>query len=145
MIDAPELKPCPFCGGRAYILCDPEPDTNGAFYYVKCTSCRAKGAEFYSVETCPIFYGQVRDAWNTRADLAKPKVKPLVWGDAERNGMTAQADCPSGRYYIADRGEYGWLWFRPNTAPSGGRCKDEQAAKAAAQADYEKRILGALE
>lgn len=81
----------------------------------------------------------------TRADLAKPKVKPLVWGRAERNGMTEQADCPNGRYYIAERGEYGWLWFRPNYPTSMGRASTMDAAKAAAQVDYERRILEALE
>ena len=67
---APELKPCPFCGGEASISKDHDPDGNGAFYAVKCRKCRAKSPEIYAVETCNIHFAQVRDAWNRRADLA---------------------------------------------------------------------------
>lgn len=63
------LKPCPFCGGRGHIAKDPDLN-HGDFYFVKCAKCRAKSTEFHANETCPIFYAQVRDAWNTRADLA---------------------------------------------------------------------------
>jgi len=66
---APELKPCPFCGKMASMSKDSDTDGYGAFYFIKCNSCRAKSPEFYAVEACPIFFTQVRDAWNTRADL----------------------------------------------------------------------------
>lgn len=83
---APELKPCPFCGGGASISKDHDPDGNGAFYAVKCHKCRAKSSEIYAVETCNIHFTQVRDAWNRRADLpptpaqimADQRVKALV-------------------------------------------------------------------
>jgi hypothetical protein len=65
---APELLPCPFCGGKGHIHKDPDTEL-GDFYCIKCSKCRAKSPEFYARETCPIFYGQVRDAWNTRAEL----------------------------------------------------------------------------
>jgi len=59
--------------------------------------------------------------------------------------MTLQADCPFGRYYIALRGEYGWMWWRPASGPSHmGIEASEESAKAAAKADYERRILDAL-
>lgn len=67
---APELKPCPFCGGNASISKDHDQDGGGAFYAVKCHKCRAKSSEIYAVETCNIHFTQVRDAWNRRADLA---------------------------------------------------------------------------
>lgn len=57
---------CPFCGGQASMSKSYDPDTSGAFHHIQCHKCRAKGGEFYAVETCPIFYGQVRDAWNAR-------------------------------------------------------------------------------
>ncbi|KKL06393.1 hypothetical protein LCGC14_2596490 [marine sediment metagenome] len=64
-----QLKPCPFCGGKGSMSKDYCPDGGGAFHFIQCSKCRAKGAEFYATETCPIFYGQVRDAWNRRAAL----------------------------------------------------------------------------
>lgn len=73
------------------------------------------------------------------------QVKPLVWGQAEKTGMNLQADCPFGRYYIALRGGYGWMWWRPASGPSHmGIERTENAAKAAAQADCEHRIYEAL-
>jgi hypothetical protein len=69
-MSAPELKPCPFCGAKGHIHKNPDPD-HGDFYCVKCSKCRAKSPEFHASETCPIFFGQVRDAWNTRAEAAE--------------------------------------------------------------------------
>jgi len=66
---APELKPCPFCGKMASMSKDSDTDGYGAFYLIRCNSCRAKSPEFYAIEACPIFFTQVRDAWNTRIDL----------------------------------------------------------------------------
>lgn len=62
-----DLLPCPFCGGKAHMASEHDADTGGKFYFIKCASCRAKGQESYARETCPIFFGQVRDAWNRRA------------------------------------------------------------------------------
>ena len=81
-LTAPELKPCPFCGGKGHLSKDPDPD-HGDFYCIKCSGCRSKSPEFHASETCPIFFGQVRDAWNTRADLCTSsptdeRVKALV-------------------------------------------------------------------
>lgn len=73
------------------------------------------------------------------------EVKPLSWGKAEEDGMNLQADCPFGRYYLALRGEYGWTWWRPSSGPAHmGIEPTEEAAEAAAQADYERRILSAI-
>ena len=94
-MSAPELKPCPFCGGKGHIHKDPDPD-HGDYYCVKCSKCRAKSPEFHASETCPIFFGQVRDAWNTRADLCDPtqeRVKGLVEA-AIKEGMRIAAFAP---------------------------------------------------
>lgn len=93
---APELKPCPFCGGNASISKDHDPDGSGAFYAVKCRKCRAKSPEIYAVETCDIHFAQVRDAWNRRADLAavqaaQVRVKPLVWEEDEHGNFRAKS------------------------------------------------------
>jgi hypothetical protein len=55
---------------------DYDPDGSGAFYAIKCRKCRAKSSELYAVEACPIFFGQVRDAWNTRSIAALPPAVP---------------------------------------------------------------------
>lgn len=69
MTDAPKLKPCPFCGGNAYMAKDICPDGYGVFRYVECRDCRSKsGSKYHSYgNDCPMFYVEVRDAWNTRA------------------------------------------------------------------------------
>lgn len=74
------------------------------------------------------------------------KIKPLRWGLTDTPNRDLQADCPFGRYYIAGAGEYGWKWWRPASGPPPmGLEPTAQAAKAAAQADFERRILEVLE
>ena len=86
---APELKPCPFCGGNASISKDHDPDGNGAFYAIKCRKCRAKSSEIYAVETCNIHFTQVRDAWNRRADLEpQPDPRDEVLNQAMKDAIT---------------------------------------------------------
>ena len=44
-----ELKPCPFCGGKAVIRNHNEMVGFGmsdTFYFVKCTACRMSGSKF---------------------------------------------------------------------------------------------------
>ena len=69
--------------------------------------------------------------------MTKPRVKPLVWDDWY-GGMTI-AKTPWGDYTISRD----WLIIFPSG--SVRRYKSEKAAKAAAQADYEARILSALD
>ena len=82
----------------------------------------------------------------TRADLTKPTVKPLEWDQ----GIVHWARPLPGMKYIACSSEGAtWVWWLE------GDCltrevqrsphESESAAKAAAQADYERRILSALE
>ena len=92
-----------------------------------------------------------RGQWNTsqindgveyiRADLARPKVKPLEW---EYHPAGTMASDKVGNCYVIDtrsRRPYFIKWpqgYAPNIETIG-------AAKAAAQADCERRILAALE
>lgn len=57
-----ELKPCPFCGGKAVFGC--EFGATRMHYYKRCTGCGAVGPSFPEDEG-----GEQRAeaAWNTRA------------------------------------------------------------------------------
>lgn len=59
------LKPCPFCGGRAVITAEPEAvvDTEGRRwgYTVVCNRCCATSGLTYSPD-------KAREAWNRRAE-----------------------------------------------------------------------------
>lgn len=70
-----DLKPCPFCGGKAAIGHEKDFDGFGEFYFVQCTEsgCRAKSGEKFTSEVCPIFMGEVRDLWNNRPHENKLK------------------------------------------------------------------------
>ena len=80
-----ELKPCPFCGGKAHVSRDHCPDEGGIFLFVKCHSCRSQSGEKYHSKgnDCPQTYAEVRDKWNTRAAptpsaaLELPEVKAV--------------------------------------------------------------------
>lgn len=79
--------------------------------------------------------------WNTRT---APKVKPLAWEvfDAE----TAWAHSPFGTYrYDAPKLTLSTQKNYVGDGLGNWRMGDFEAAKAAAQADYERRILSALE
>ena len=58
-----ELKPCPFCGGKAFISTDPEAvrDTQGRLwaFTVVCERCCATSGLGYSKE-------QISEHWNRR-------------------------------------------------------------------------------
>jgi RecJ-like exonuclease len=71
--EAPDLLPCPFCGGKGYVFRDHCPDGGGIFLSVRCHNCRAESGEKYCSQgnDCPQTYQEVRDAWNARADTAQ--------------------------------------------------------------------------
>ena len=82
--------------------------------------------------------------------LASPapavKVKPLIW--SPRNDTPQYevcADTPFGRYKIATKGQYGFGWCQPRQYSWSGFLPTLNEAKAAAQSDYEARILSAIE
>ncbi len=66
----PELKQCPFCGGAAMLVAP----TMGK-PYVCCDANFCTGPKPSADDAIA--------AWNRRADLCQPKVKPLVWGAPE--------------------------------------------------------------
>ena len=84
-----------------------------------------------------------------RADLARPKVKTLEWWQSDTGDWCA--DTLVGRYQVAEklRGQWwscssphGPVVKRPEWDASDFKSVEE--AKAAAQADYERRILAAI-
>lgn len=139
-----ELKPCPFCGAA-----DPEWLASHVVCDCGATSPRQDVDREYQADAM-----QALREWNRRADLAQPAhvlVKPLVWSD--RFGPNSEcsydhitADSALGLYRVEWKG---WKDFDPPTVCCGGAfigCYNTiQSAKSAAQADYEARILAALE
>jgi hypothetical protein len=82
---------------------------------------------------------------NAILELLKGAVKPLEWSKRnDPNEPCVAADCQWGRYKIVYRGEYGLGVYTPRSGPTMGYFENVEAAKAAAQADYEHRILAAL-
>ncbi len=57
-----ELKPCPFCGGDAFL------HESDEFWYVSCNHCINQTTHFYNGKDIVI------DRWNTRVDDAKLKL-----------------------------------------------------------------------
>lgn len=124
-----ELKPCPFCGSENVSAEGRSASMRGVPF---CHNCGADGPqnEVYA-----------KGDWNTRAE---PTVKPLVW--EEFDAWTAWADSPVGRYswdgekitlstqssYVGD-GAGNWL------------ITTFEAAKSAAQADFDRRVKECLE
>ena len=70
MTDAPELSPCPFCGGVGSIYRDYCHDGGGIFLSVRCNGCESKSPEQYFSHgnDCPQTYQEARGKWNTRTD-----------------------------------------------------------------------------
>lgn len=79
--------------------------------------------------------------------MDKPRVKPLEWRVDDSQNEYAQAQYSVDRYCIEHRlhaDDAFDLWIGPD-ATTATRFPTLEAAKAAAQADYEARILAALE
>ncbi len=85
-----------------------------------------------------------------RKDLAKPVVKPLEWVYSRAESEVGTYVIDSGLSSGVEGRWYAWA-HDPDESDSfyiwqyGVRVGSEEAAKAAAQADYEQRILSALE
>ena len=54
-----ELKPCPFCGGKARVICNPFAE--GDAYFITCVECDMLTGNFDSEAL-------VIEAWNARAE-----------------------------------------------------------------------------
>jgi len=136
MIDIPELKPCPFCGGTDIW---PTPHRNP--FGLVCGGCGSEGPPESYVDP-----DEAITAWNTRTP---PQIKPLVWVET-RHKSPDQLGIRSGaigiNYVIIS------ALMRDNSILSSGGSANIgpfhfdtiEAAKAAAQADYTRRILDAL-
>lgn len=64
-----ELKPCPFCGGRAAIYSSTKNiflDDTAAWCY--CTKCKSRGAEFEDTKNNGEFVIKAIEAWNRRVN-----------------------------------------------------------------------------
>ena len=149
MTQAPELKPCPFCGGDAEVIHIEEGENEGGSC-VCCTVCMASSnLEFGFKEN---FVGN----WNSRASAAPTddalRVKPLEWEWDTRDvgdfwsAKTAVGEYEAGRSddgyaFACCDGPVMWEWQPDEDA----RLLSIDDAKAAAQADYETRIRAALE
>ena len=134
-----ELKPCPFCGGRR--LSGARNET-GSMVTV-CDTCEAMGPSQVGTSLAAIC-----DAWNTRTP---PQVKPLVWADTDDYGQKSDdypwCECQTiiGDYAVGKHPDASfWAWYDPEDGPIGDSHACLSAAKAAAQADYTRRILDAL-
>ena len=155
MTNTPEtmaLAPCPFCGGEATVYSPtctasaPYDPGDRAFPEVQCLHCYASAKGENWDHACKTAIA----AWNRRADTrpAPAAVMALEWG-----AQGTWCDQPS---YHADSA-FGWLMIVDHTQHGNGfrvyppweETKEShptlEAAKAAAQADYNARILSALQ
>lgn len=130
-----ELKNCPFCDAE---MIRPYIKYQNVYKHPEGTDCFAGKA---------IVHPERYDAWNTRSDLAV-EVKPLEWVEEHDFHCSEIWDCETiiGRYFVFKEHDRSTCSFEfeagPNSAQDG--FPDIDAAKAAAQADYNARILSAL-
>lgn len=93
MTDAPELKPCPFCGGGARIYQDPSHSTA---WFCGCEDWDCFGNMMWDETKTG-----ATDKWNRRADLSSPLgvvVKPLEWV-VHMNGWLS-AETIGGEFWV---------------------------------------------
>ena len=124
-----ELKPCPFCGGRAKTV----PRRNWG-YCVECQYCDLAMPCYR-----PDFNFAIAD-WNTRTP---PQVKALVWHKSHMRPWDGDYHTFPTCYNIRCANENGYLWTALGVG-AHGYSHTPEAAMAAAQADYTRRILDAL-
>jgi Lar family restriction alleviation protein len=122
------LKDCPFCGGGAVVSGDMS---------VHCAAtCEACGATVDATSVTDVV-----SKWNRRADIAQApapvRVKPLVWRE-EYQKWSADS-------YTATATGVGCTYIIASSMNDPNHDAVVDAKKAAAQADYEARILAALE
>ena len=89
MNKTPELKPCPFCGGKAELL----EDVLDAHVY--CTECYARTTD--TEKFVKDWKREVRGTWNTR--VYPPEVQKAIERDKPRNPVRPKGysniECPT--------------------------------------------------
>lgn len=138
-----KLSPCPFCGSDRITVFNIRDGQQAV-----CKDCKSLGApKFHGPDGFEATWGRAVEAWNRRAikEPAPQKVKALEW-----------AQHPSGKpLWRAQAPHVGWYGVSAIIEPASWQFQglDEhftldvdsaEAGFAAAQADYERRILSAL-
>jgi hypothetical protein len=138
-----ELKPCPFCGGKAEYIED-----DGNHHYAECEDCGTSRGGFAYTPTEFRTLGiegireRTSEAWNTRA---APKVKALEWSVEVRGSRTSGIMGENYEINMTSKGYDLWLDRDDQCADLIGNYETLEKAKAAAQSYYETQILEALE
>lgn len=142
MTDAPELLPCPFCGGDAQMQAqqgaNSKPYAWHVIHHCKQGFIRFDSGKVKSTEA------EVVVAWNTRADLAV-KVRPLVWTEGWGSYCAVAGWC---KYLISASDSLGKREVN-FCDPSGaeyyvGYKSGDEGAKAAAQAHHDATVRAML-
>ena len=128
-----ELKPCPFCGGDARLRGGPYAQES---YSVWCSAAHGKSHHMDG----NMSEADTVAAWNTRTP---PQVKPLVWHKSHMRPWDGDYHTFPTCYTIRCADENGYKWTALGLGAHGYGHTPE-GAKAAAQADYTRRILEAL-
>ena len=86
-----ELKPCPFCGGKAYMKMRRAYIGPGRSWYARCSKCHAKTDDYeepddieYSSNPFAVLEKTIADAaavWNKRAQEQAPNTAPTCGPD----------------------------------------------------------------
>lgn len=136
--EAVELKPCPFCASR--VLNQFKDDDN---HIIECAQCGCEIANTIAWKAIA--------AWNRRQSPAGVGVKPLEWKPIGPADSDIEAETELGTYVIsvdsvvAGRTHYLWVAGQGESEEHHSDYTSMAEAKAAAQADYERRILSAIE
>lgn len=151
-----ELKPCPFCGGkpsiRTFLTESLWSHDQVTYTAVGCGECEIE----FSSE--PGYEIESPEAWNRRAALfavlseqALPvRVEALKWDEFSTTARRHfQSNTILGQFQVSYLGEFEcWQLYSPQKSDSWkenfSRHASPEAAKAAAQSDYETRIRSAL-
>lgn len=142
-----KLKPCPSCGGEPAFGHIHYAKSHEAWWqdgsqirdaaFVSCVSCGISNQGMFGHQT----EADAATAWNTRAPV---RVKPLEWEAEDGRETCLDADGCGKLYRVLVRHD-GSAALRHNASAHQQTEHDsEESAKAAAQTDYEARILSAI-